>query len=71
MKSSGLLEPSYLLIGLCLNFFGQTTYLSEEAKAQNVPLPEGVTPLVGERRGVVGNLALRHLRPSMTLWRLP
>jgi hypothetical protein len=31
--------------------------------------PGGVTSLTGERRGGVDDLALRHLRSSMILWR--
>jgi hypothetical protein len=39
-----------------LNLSGQTTYLSDGARAQKPPLPDGVASLTGECRGGVGDL---------------
>jgi hypothetical protein len=69
MNSSRLLESSYLLMCLALNSSGQTTCLSGVARAWKPPVLDGVTSLAGERRGGVDDLALRHLRSSITLRR--
>jgi hypothetical protein len=57
MNFLGLLESSYLSIGLGLNLSGQETCLSDGARARNPPLPDGVAAHSGERRGGVGDLA--------------
>jgi hypothetical protein len=46
---------------LTFNLSGQTTYLSEGARAQTSPLPDGVTSLAREHREGVGDLALQCL----------
>jgi hypothetical protein len=69
MNSSGLLQLSYLSMYPALNFSGQTTYLSGAARAQKPHLPDGVMSLAGDHCGLVGGLALRCLRLSMTLRR--
>jgi hypothetical protein len=46
-----------LLMCPALNFSGQTTYLSDGARARKPP-PDGVTSLVGEHQGGVDDLAL-------------
>jgi hypothetical protein len=61
---------SYLSIGPGLNLLGQVTYLSLDAKARNVPLPDDAAAHAGEHHAGDDNLALRHLLSSMTLRRL-
>jgi hypothetical protein len=70
MNSSGLLEPSYLSIGLGLNLSRQTTYLSSGARAWNAPLPDGVGTCAGESHGGDGVHALLRLMSSIMLRRL-
>jgi hypothetical protein len=41
-----------------LNFSGQTTCLSDGARAQKPPRPDGVTSLTEERRGGFSDLSL-------------
>jgi hypothetical protein len=58
MNSSGLLEPSYLLIGPGLKLLGQVTCLSPGARAWNVPLPGDVVACTRECRWGDSFLAL-------------
>jgi hypothetical protein len=69
MNSSGLLEPSYLSMDLGLNLLGQTTCLSDGARAWKPPLLARVVALFRDHHGGVGERPRRRLLLSMMLWR--